>query len=271
MQIDKGRAMITGASSGIGSIYADRLARRGYDLILVARDAARLTALAERLTEETGREIEVMCADLTCRDDLSGVEARLRSDKRISLLLNNAGSGSLRSLLSSDPDQLEAMIQLNVTALTRLTHAVAPGLVERGDGVIINLASSVAIYPMLLNGTYCGTKAFVLSFTQALHQELNGKGVQVQAVLPGATDTPFWSGAEFDISLFPKHFVMSCDELVDAALSGLDQHELVTIPSLPNPAEWEKIEALRLQIAAKISRNHPADRYKTPAAHAELV
>lgn len=262
MRIDQGTALITGASSGIGATYADRLARRGYDLILVARGRQRLDLLAARLAAETGRRVESLCADLTQRADLQEVEGRLRSDRRISMLVNNAGSGSLLPLLTSDPDQLEAMIQLNVTALTRLTHAVAPGLVGRGGGRVVNIASSVALTPMLLNGTYCGTKAYVLSFTQALHQELGGKGVQVQAVLPGATATGFWAGVGLDLRHLPREFVMACDELVDAALAGLDQHELVTIPSLPDLAEWEKFESLRLLMATKLSRTQAAERYR---------
>jgi short-subunit dehydrogenase len=180
-------ALVTGASSGIGAIYADRLARRGHDLILVARSEAKLKALAARLQAETGRSIEVLPADLTVKQDMLRVEQRLQSDERIRLLVNNAGIGATSALVDSDPDRLDDMIQLNVTALTRLTRAVAPGMARRGKGAIINIASIVAVAPERLNGTYGGSKAFVLAFTQSLHHELGAKGVQVQAVLPGAT------------------------------------------------------------------------------------
>src|SRR3954447_1001311 len=134
----KGTALITGASSGIGAIYADRLARRGHDLILVARNKARLNELAERLTDETGRAVEVVAADLGNKDDLGRVEKVLRTDASITTLVNNAGVGATAPLLASDVDKMEEMITLNVGALTRLTYAAVPGLVKRGAGSIIN-------------------------------------------------------------------------------------------------------------------------------------
>jgi len=191
----KGTALITGASTGIGAVYADRLARRGYDLILVARNGEKLKSLSSSLSSVTGRSIDVIAADLTNTADLRKVEERLRSDKSITTLVNNAGFGGTTSLVDSKIDELENMIDLNVTALTRLTYAALSGFLARGKGAIINISSVVALAPELLNGVYSGTKAYVLNLTQSLHKEVGGKGIQVQAVLPGATASEFWDRA----------------------------------------------------------------------------
>jgi uncharacterized protein len=260
-QQSPGTALITGASSGIGAIYADRLARRGHDLILVARNRARLDALADKLGRETGRRVEVIVADLGAPADQRRVEERLRTDASITMLVNNAGIGATASLVESDPEQLDTMIQLNVIALTRLARAAAPAFVSRGRGTMINIASIVALSPELLNGSYAGTKAYVLSLSQSLHHELGDKGVQVQVVLPGATRTEFWDVAGLPVSNLPQEWVMSADDLVDAALAGLDARELVTIPALPDVGDWQRFEAARLAMAPKLSGAKPAERY----------
>jgi uncharacterized protein len=260
-QQNKGSILITGASSGIGAVYADRLSRRGYDLILVARNGDRLRALSERLAADTGRKIEVLVADLTIPADLRRVEQRLRNDATITGLLNNAGLGASSPLLESDPDQIEKLIQLNVIALTRLTQAVAPSFVARGKGTIINIASIVALAPELLNGSYSGSKAYVLNFTLSLHQELAPKGIRVQAVLPGAINTDFWDISGLPISNLPKEWVMSADDLVDAALAGLNAGELVTIPSLPDSGEWQRLDEARQALRPNLSHTRPASRY----------
>jgi uncharacterized protein len=258
---NQGSALITGASSGIGAVYADRLARRGCDLVLVARNRERLEALAKRLREETGRSIETVAADLGDKADLAGIEAMLRTESRFSMLVNNAGFGATAPLLASDVDRMEAMIALNVTALTRLTCAAAPGFVVRGRGAIINIASIVAIAPELLNGVYGGSKAYVLAFSQSLHHELAAKGVRVQAVLPGAIATEFWGIAGQPVENLPPTMVMTSENLVDAALAGLDQGELITIPSLPNVNDWTACEKARRALAPNLSRRQPASRY----------
>lgn len=254
-------ALITGASTGIGAIYAERLARRGFDLVLVARDAAKLAALAEQIGGATGRKVEVIRADLSVPADVRVVEQRLASDPSIHTLVNNAGLGAVKSLIDSTPEELDAMIAVNVTALTRLTRAVAPGLVQRGAGAIINIASIVALKPELLNGTYGGSKAFVLALTQSLHHELGDKGVQVQAVLPGAIATPFWARAGHGVENLPAAIVMQPEDLVDAALAGFDMGELVTLPSLPEVADFERMEAARHALAPNLSLSKPAARY----------
>lgn len=257
----KGTALITGASSGIGAVYAERLARRGYDLILVARNRDRLNSLASRLTTEAGREVEVVQADLTNKAEISRVENMLRTDASITLLVNNAGVGATAPLLASDVEKMDDMITLNVGVLTRLTYAAAPSLVARGKGTIINIASIVAIAPEILNGVYGGSKAFVLAFSQSLHHELASKGIQIQVVLPGATATDFWSVAGTPVEHLPTEIVMSAEDMVDAALAGLDKGEFVTIPSLPNVADWNTLEAARQALRPNLSLSTPAARY----------
>ncbi|WP_321815369.1 MULTISPECIES: SDR family oxidoreductase [unclassified Paraburkholderia] len=256
-----GTALITGASSGIGAVYAERLAARGYDLILVARNRERLIALAERITTQTRRSVEIIDADLNKRTDLATIEAKLKADASITLLVNNAGVGTHTSLLESDVDAMTRLIDLNVSALTRLTYAAVPGFVARGKGAVINISSIVAISPETLNGVYGGSKAFVLAFSQSLHHELAGKGVQVQAVLPGATATDFWQTGGLPIEHLPPEIVMSAQALVDAALKGFERGELVTIPSLHAGEEWDAYEAARRTMAPHLSSNTAARRY----------
>lgn len=261
----QGTALITGASTGIGAIYADRLAKRGYDLILVARDQKRLTNLAEEITTKTGRKVETLAADLTVKSDLQRVEERLRSDSNVIALVNNAGFGATAKLVDSNVEDMDNMIQLNVTALTRLTSAVLPGFLNRSKGLVINIASVVALAPELLNGVYSGTKAFVINLTQSLHNEVKDKGIQVQAVLPGATSTEFWDRAQLPVHNLPGQIVMTAADMVDASLAGLDQGELITIPSLPEAADFEKYEAARKALGPNLSRQLPAARYGVTA------
>jgi len=257
----KGLAVITGASSGIGAIYADRLARRGYDLLLVARNRERMDDLAKKLSAETGSKVEIVAADLIDSSDLAGVERILRGDPAIAMLVNNAGMASTAWLLNSEVAEMSRMISLNVHALTRLTYAAVPGFVQRGSGTIINISSIVAIGLEILNGVYGGSKAFVLGFSQSFRKELVGTGVTVQVVLPGATATDLWKKAGKPVELLPRQIVMPAEDLVDAALSGLDQGEFVTIPALPNAAQWQTYEGARQVLLPNLSRREPADRY----------
>ncbi len=263
-----GTAVITGASTGIGAVYADRLARRGYDLILIARQRALLDDQARKIAHDTGRSVQVLPADLTRKPDLSAVESRLSSDPTITLLVNNAGTASVTPLLGSSVDQMEAMITLNVTALTRLTYAVVPGMVARGRGGIINLSSIVAIAPEFLNGVYGASKAFVFAFSQSLRHELLAKGIAVQAVLPGATRTPLWHPAGVDIDQAMKGLVMSPEDLVDAALAGFDSGEFATIPALADAGMWERFESARRALHPHLNAEKPAARYARPATRA---
>ncbi len=260
----KGTALVTGASSGIGAIYADRLAKRGYDLILVARNEARLNAVASRIHAETGREIKVLPADLNDKESLAKVEAVLRNDASITMLVNNAGLGSVASILQADVDQMDAMIGVNITALTRLTYAVAPAFGARGSGTIVNIASVVGIAVEQLNGVYSASKSYVLSFGHSLQKDLGGKGVRVQTVLPGATATEFWDIAGYAPQK-TSPVTMSAEDVVDAALAGLDAGEEVTIPGLYEAEAWTDWEAGRREMSKKFGNAKPAPRYHVAA------
>ena len=265
MKNRKGTALITGASSGIGAIVADRMAKRGHDLILVARDEERLNSVAIRVSNETGRSARCIVADLTKKADREIVEQLLRTDANITVLVNNAGVGGPTPLLDADSDRLERMVDLNVTALVRLSHAVLPAFLNRGGGAIVNVASVVGIVPEILNGVYGGTKAFVIAFSRSLHKEFGGRGIRIHVILPGATATDFWDTAGTPLEQVPREMVMRADEMVDAALAGFDQGELITIPSLPEVTDWEAYEAARQNLIPKLSLSRPAARYRVVA------
>lgn len=260
-QISKGSALITGASTGIGAVYADRLAKRGYDLILVARSQDKLNDVAKRIESTTSRKVETLHADLTVPADVKRVAERLANDTSITALVNNAGSASVSKLLESDVDSMDQIIQLNVAAFTRIALAAAHGFVPRGNGLIINIGSVVALAPEQLNGVYSGSKAYVQNFSTALKNDLAGKGVTVQVVLPGATATPLWEKSGVPLNHLPAEIVMSAEDMVDASLAGLDQGEFATIPSLPDAADFDAYEKARLALAPNLSRQHPAARY----------
>jgi len=253
--------LITGASSGIGAAYADRMAKRGSNLILVARNVERLNFLANKLRKERGVNVEVISTDLTNESDISRIEKILSTDKRITMLINNAGVGAVSKLIESDVNKMKEMINLNVLALTRLTYAAVPAFVEKGKGTIINISSIAAINPEALNGVYGGTKAFVLALTNSLHYELADAGLRVQAVLPGVIATEFWETAGMPVANLPKDIVMTTDNLVDASLRGLDLGEIITIPSLPDKNEWDHFEKAREKMRPMLSRTVPAARY----------
>jgi short-subunit dehydrogenase len=263
MTRSKGTAVVTGASAGIGAVYADRLAKRGYDLILVARNKSRLDALSARLKSETSRSVTVLPSDLNNRADVTKVEAILRDDPSITVLVNNAGVAAIAPPLNADIRKMEDMITLNITALTRLTYAAAPAFVARGNGTIINIASVVGISPETLNGVYGGTKAYVIALSHSLQHELADKGVRIQAVLPAATATEAWALAGLPYQNLPPEIVMSPEDVVDAALVGLDRGELVTLPSLQDGDEWTRLEAARRAISQQFGHSTPAPRYRT--------
>jgi short-subunit dehydrogenase len=254
--------LITGASTGLGAIYADRFARRGHDLVLVARDVTRLEALAARLRAETGVAVEVLPADLTQPDDLARTEARAREDDRLGVLVNNAGMGERGGFLGQSAEEISQLVALNVTALTRLAAAVAPRFAALGGGAIVNVGSVVGLAPELGMTVYGATKAFVLFLSQGLQLELGPKGVYVQAVLPAATRTEIWARSGRDVNAIPG--VMEADELVDAALVGFDRREPITIPPLPDAGQWAQFEAARVAMLPNFRQTHAAERYRTP-------
>ena len=257
-----GTALITGASSGIGEIYADRLARRGYDLILVGRNATRLSALAADLSAQTGRHVERIAADLGSSADLARVEARLQSDPAITLLINSAGLAGGGPLSAANLAPLTDMLNVNIVALTRLVAVAAKAFAGRGKGAIVNLASAVAFIDSPAAAAYAASKAYVLNLTLALDLDLKDKGVQVQAVLPGYTATAMIAGRA-DI---PAQYIMDAGEMVDAALAGFDARELVTIPSMVNPAEYEAYATARAALRPHVSLDVSAPRYGVRSA-----
>lgn len=256
-------ALITGASTGIGAVYADRFARRGHDLVLVARDGARMEALAERLRRDYGRTVDVLTADLTSPADLARVETRLRDDGRIGVLVNNAGAAAAGGFLDQSADDVGRLIALNTTAVARLASAVAPRFVQAGGGAIVNIASVVALAPELGMTVYGATKAFVLFLSQGLQVELGPKGVYVQAVLPSVTRTEIWERSGRDVNALPA--AMEVGELVDAALVGYERREAVTMPPLPDAGQWAAFEAARQAMRPNFMQAHAAERYRTGA------
>ena len=261
-----GTALVTGASSGIGAIYADRLAHRGYNLILVARDTARMETLAARLRAETGRAVEVLAADLSVPANLATVQHRLASDAAITVLINNAGISLNGGLLENGPAELAQLIAINITAPTLLANAAGKAFAQRGAGTIVNIASVLALAPELLDGVYSGSKAYLLNLSIGLAAQLGKAGVHVQAVLPGATRTEIWERSGKDPDKLLPGMVMDPGELVDAALAGLDKGETITIPPLADEALWATYERARLALAPHLSRREVADRYRPKLA-----
>lgn len=253
------KTLITGASAGIGATYAERFAQRGHDLVLVARDQARLEALAARLRHEAGVSVEVLRADLTDAADLAQVEAKLRDDAAITTLVNNAGASVAGAFTAQKPEDVSRLIALNVTAVTRLAHAVSPRFAEVGGGTIINIASVVGLVPEFSMTVYGATKAFTLFLSQGLQVELAPRGVRVQAVLPGATGTELWDKAGADPAKLPP--MMTVADLVDAALAGLDAGESITIPPLPDAGQWDSYQSARHAMLPGFGNTAPAARY----------
>ncbi|KQM23899.1 MULTISPECIES: SDR family NAD(P)-dependent oxidoreductase [unclassified Sphingomonas] len=262
--MSKPKVLITGASSGIGAVYADRFAKRGHDLVLVARDQARLDALAERLRDQTGESVEVVRADLATEANIAAVETRLRDDATIGVLINNAGLSIAGSFDTQPSADLARLVAVNATAVMRLAHAVAPRFVAAGEGAIVNLGSVVGFVPEFGQTVYGATKAFVLFLSQGLAYELGPKGVYVQAVVPAATATDIWSRAGADASQIPP--LMAVDALVDAALVGFDRREGVTIPPLHDGALWDAYQADRAAMIPGFGETAPAPRYTETVA-----
>jgi uncharacterized protein len=254
-------AVITGASSGIGAVYADRFARRGYDLILVARRADRLEALAQKISKVYPVKTEVITADLAYEPDLVRVEKILATNPAVRVLVNNAGLMKRRPLATSPLQDSLSQIALNITSVTRLTHAVLPAFLSRNDGLIINISSVLAIHAMPVSSVYSGTKAFVLSFSRGLQNELAETGVKVQVVLPSPIATEIWDDSGISMSILNPDTVMSAETLVDAALVGLDKGESITWPSVADLGLWEQYDAARSKLFAATQTGKSASRY----------
>jgi len=255
-----GTALITGASSGIGATYAEKLARRGYDLILVARDHIRLDALATKLRAETNISVECLPADLTIDADIARIEGRL-SEGDVTVFLNNAGMALKGGLMENGPVEFTRIITLNVLAPTRLAAAAAKNFSAHGNGAIINMASVLALAPEVLDGVYSGTKAFLLNLSLSMAAQLKDRGVYVQAVLPGATRTEIWERSGHDVNALPAERLMDVGDLVDAALVGFDRRETVTIPPLHDEGPFLSMTETRIAMLPNLSTNTPAPRY----------
>lgn len=262
MTIPTGTALITGASAGLGAVYADRLAKRGHDLILVARNGAQMEELAAKLRAETGARVDVIAADLTNSNDVARIEQRLIDDPAITLFVNNAGMSLNGGTLENSAAEIQTIIALNITAAARLAIAAGKAFGARGKGAIVNIASVLALAPEMFEGVYSGTKAFVVNLSHALATSGREQGFHVQAVLPGATRTEIWERSGKDISAFPAEMIMDAGDLVDAALTGLDRGETVTIPPLADEGQWQAFEAARLAMAPNLSKRDVAPRYR---------
>lgn len=256
-----GIAVVTGATGGVGASYAQGLAERGYDLLLVARDAAALRTLADRIATSTGRNADIFALDLADSAQLEQLTKRLAQDDRVSLLANLAGSATFSAFTELDTGKIDQTIAVNISALTQLSRAVAPGFAARGTGVIVNFASVLAFRPWAEFNVYNASKAYVVALSQSLQAQLRDKGVLVQVVAPPATATPFWQGAGFQVDKLPAKAVMTRDDLVGAALIGLDKREEWVLPSLADAAVWDAYEAGRAELVKGMMNGTLAPRY----------
>jgi short-subunit dehydrogenase len=228
-------ALVTGASAGIGDAFARLLAARAYNLVIVARDVARLDALAKELHAQHKTEVEIVGADLIERGQLATVEARLADESRpIDTLINNAGFGTYGSFPELDVDTETRMVELNVLALMRLTHAAIGPMVASGRGAILNVSSLGGFQPTPKIATYGATKAFVTSFTQAVHEEVLGSGVKVSCICPGFTRTEFQERAQVEAKKMPDFVWQSAGEVAAAGLAGLEKNRALIVPGVIN-------------------------------------
>lgn len=253
-------ALITGASSGLGAVYANRFAARGHNLILVARRGDRLETLATELRDTFNIEVRNIVADLTNETGIASVEAVLR-DTAVDILVNNAGMGPVAKTADMSDANALATLTLNVTALMRLTRAALPGMRARKAGTIINVSSVLAFHALPVSTLYSATKAFVLTYSQGLAQELAEDGIGIQAVLPAGTVTEFYEAAGMAISDFDPKVFMTAEQLVDAALAGLDRNETVTLPSVHDVELWTNFETARQNLFGGTQNGSPAQRY----------
>ena len=262
-------ALVTGSSSGIGRAYAKSLAARGYDLLLVARRRDRLEALAKAMTEANGIEAEVLAADLSDPQDLRQVEKRVAEEEHLTMLVNNAGIGGIKPFLEMDREYIQKMIAVNVTAVTLLTYAALPGMLRRGSGTIVNVASGLAYARMPGVAVYASTKAFVAHFTRILHDEYGAQGIRFQALFPGLTRTELGTGQQPPdlMERVPAGQISTPERAAEASLAGLELGELMCIPGLADLEEFVRAdravqEAIRKVTADDVRR--VAGKYLVP-------
>jgi uncharacterized protein len=237
-------AIVTGASSGIGAAYAERLAREGYDLVVVARRKDRLEALARRLRDEARVSVDVLAADLSLERDITRVAERVAHERSLELLVNNAGFGAYMPFAELPPERAEDLVHVHVLAPTRLTRAAVPGMIERKRGSIINVASMLAFSaslppePLPHRVVYAAAKSYLVAFSQALAAELATTGVRVQALCPGIVATEFHvvQGAPG-----PLPGAMPAVDVVEASLVALDSGEVICAPSVEDADKLRSI------------------------------
>lgn len=257
-----GVAVVTGASSGIGAVYADRLAARGHNLLLVARRADRLSQLADILKDRYGIDVQTLTADLAEPAGVTQVEALIRK-LDVTVLVNNAGVGGLGPTAAVSADRIEHVVRLNITALSRLSHVALEGFRLRGAGTLVNIGSVIALNPSPSAAAYSGSKAYVLNFTRSLQAEYADTAIRIHLVQPGPIHTEFFAVAGVSDSIFPEDSFLTADQLVDAALAGLDAGELVTTPTVADKDVWEKLEEARLSFMEATRSGQVAQRYRT--------
>jgi hypothetical protein len=257
----KGIAVITGASSGIGKVYADRFAKRGFDLLLVARRKDRLNALSKDLQQKYGVKADTLVADLANYDDLKKVGNVIAANDQITVLVNNAGTAVTRPSVEIPIDEIESQLYVNARAVTHLSQAILPAFIKRNSGTLINIGSVLAFFAFPFSTSYSATKAHVMLYTIGLRDELANTGVRVQLVLPASTGTEIWEVAGIGVENLDPETVMSADDCVDAALAGLDSGETVTLPSVEDASLWETFDATRIKMFQASQTKKPASRY----------
>ncbi len=262
-------ALVTGASSGIGKAFAERLARDGYDLTIAARRRDRLEELAKALRTNPGVGVEVVVADLGQSADLRPLEKRLAADDSLEMLVNSAGFADHMSFIKLDPEKAEEVIKVQVLAVARLTRAALPGMLARRKGAIINVSSRlafsgpVAIGGMAPTATYAGTKAFINTFTQILSREVEGTGVKVQALCPAVVLSEFHLRQGIDPKRFPADVVSTPEDVVQASFAGLRLGEVICLPGMEDPSLFARLEEDQRQFFEKSGAGGLASRYKS--------
>jgi short-subunit dehydrogenase len=259
----RGLAVITGASSGIGAVYADRLAAQGYQLLLIARRADRLKDIAANAEVKYGASVSTLVADLELGEDLARLASRI-GEEDVTMLVNNAGAGGLGPSAKARAEQLERVIRLNITAMTSLSHAALARFRDRGTGTLINISSIMAHAPSGDGAVYTGSKAYVLNFTRSLQVEYARTAIRIQVVMPGPIHTEFFSSQGLSEAVFPADTYLTAEQLVDAALAGLAAGEAVTIPSMAEIGPWTTLEAARVAFVKATLSGQVGQRYHSP-------
>jgi len=258
---EREKAVVTGASSGIGAVYAARLAARGYDLILIARRGDRLSTLAERLQHEFNVVVQCLTLDLGKPSDLAAAVEAIRDTPGVTLLVNNAGAARLLSVDKTGASDSEIQIDLNAVALTDLSFAALKVFKTNNKGTLINIGSVLSFHSMPNSAIYSGTKGYVMNFTRSLQRDVEGTEVIVQLVLPATTATEIWETSGIPMSALNQDTIMSAEDCVDAALAGLDQGESVTLPSVEDPSLWAEYDEVRQRMFRASQVGKPASRY----------